>query len=240
MSKKSSGATAPTRRIALTPLSRVLPAARNVKTHDMESIKGSIKRFGFADALVLDERTGRLVSGHGRLEALSELEKEGAEPPDGVEVAGGEWCVPVQRGWASKNDTEAEAFLLAANKLVDAGGWDDAALIEVLKSLEEQDAAEGLGWDANELEALLAPPVVVEGATDAAEEWKGMPEFDQPDATAYRSLIVHFANQQAVEAFAALVKQAIGPRVKSIWYPKLEINRYSDKAYVAAAEGTDE
>lgn len=68
------------------------------------------------------------------------------------------------------------------------------------------------------------------------EEWAGMPEFVQEDLAPYRTLYVHFESQDAVLAFAALIGQRIGPRIRFIWYPKAEIGHFADKRYVDTAQ----
>ena len=62
-------------------------------------------------------------------------------------------------------------------------------------------------------------------------EWGGMPEFSQEDLTPARSLLVHFETIEDVKKFEELVRQPIGPHVKSVWYPEAEICRMSDKRY---------
>jgi hypothetical protein len=117
-------------RIEYMPLDEIPSAVRNVKRHDLEQIVRSIRRFGFGDSVIIDERTGRLVSGHGRVEALRAMFQADPEhPPLGTGTHKQpslplRWRVPVQRGWASVDDVEAEAFIVACNKLVEAGGWD--------------------------------------------------------------------------------------------------------------------
>lgn len=54
-------------RIEALPLGQLKGNPKNPKTHALEIITASIERFGFADAVVVDERTGQLVSGHGRV-----------------------------------------------------------------------------------------------------------------------------------------------------------------------------
>lgn len=146
----------PSRRMEFSPLASVQSATRNVKAHDLGAIIESVRRFGFADAVVIDERTGRLVSGHGRIDALRAMKADGAPPPAGVQVDGDEWLVPVQRGWASRNDAEAEAFIVAANRLVELGGWDQPGLEAVLADLAKQGALAGTGYDADDVDRMLA------------------------------------------------------------------------------------
>ena len=120
-------------RVEYVPLRELQRWPRNPKNHDGEAIQASIGRFGFVQPIVLDESTGRIVAGHGRLESLTALRDSGAAAPARVEVAGDDWRVPVLRGVAFASEHEAEAFLLADNATTVLGGWDDAALAEVAR-----------------------------------------------------------------------------------------------------------
>ena len=148
------------RRIEFAPLSTFKAHPRNPKDHDVGAICESIKRFGFNDAVIVDDRTGLLVSGHGRIEALRALMKEPNTTPAGILIddtgAQRQWLVPVQRGWASRDDTEAEAFIVAANRLVEVGGWDDLKLEAILKTLATGDALAGTGFDLEDVNRMLA------------------------------------------------------------------------------------
>ena len=73
------------------------------------------------------------------------------------------------------------------------------------------------------------------GSTDAEAEWQGMPEFIQEDKTAFRSVVVHFPDQQAVDDFVALVKFPLTPQTRFMWFPRSTIERYVDKRYQAEA-----
>lgn len=169
---------APARNIIYMPLDEIVPATRNPKKHRLDLLRSSMDRFGFAAPVLRDERTGRLVVGHGRAETLALMRDAGQTPPDGVQLdATGRWLVPVVRGWASRSDAEADAYLLADNKHSELGGWDDAGLADVLTSLagEDFDLAELAGWTPSELEDLLAAAELPEPeqavavpATDAA------------------------------------------------------------------------
>lgn len=153
------------RRIDYLPLDEVKPAARNPKRHDGPAINASISKFGMAETPLVDERTGRLVAGHGRIAQLAAMRDAGQEPPDGVQVdADGRWLVPVTRGWASRSDAEAEAYLLASNKLTANGGWDDGELSELLADLSEldPDLIALAGFSEDEVAALLAGSEVTE------------------------------------------------------------------------------
>jgi hypothetical protein len=147
------------RRLTYMPLGEIVGAVRNPKAHDVPTIEDSMERFGYAEAPLLDERTGRLVAGHGRVKTLNAMKKAGKPPPDGVEVRDGEWFLPVQRGWASKDDAEAEAYLMASNQLVTLGGWNDEERAALLGDLLKQGEAalRGTGFDKADVEAMIKP-----------------------------------------------------------------------------------
>jgi len=67
------------------------------------------------------------------------------------------------------------------------------------------------------------------------EHWKGMPEFIQEDKMPFKTLLVHFEDQEDIDAFSALVQQKIGPDTKSIWHPEAEIAHGKHKKYVSTA-----
>lgn len=156
------------------PLRDVKGAERNPKGHSPE-IGESIGRFGYVEPIVLDERTGRLVAGHGRVESLRARQRKGEAPPDGVREQGVEWLVPVLRGWASRSDTEAEAYLLASNQLTIAGGWDDAELGAIIRDLEAAKGLDGVGFDDDEIARLLAE-AESGGATEGLTDPDDVPE----------------------------------------------------------------
>ncbi len=153
-----SDTTAAGRRVEYMPLAEVRPALRNPKKHDAAGLTASIGRFGVAEVPLLDERTGRLVAGHGRVDQLTAMCAAGQQPPDGVRVDGnGRWLVPILRGWASRSDHEAEAYLVASNSLSSLPGWEDEGLAGILSDLRDvdPDLMTLTGYDDDSLEELL-------------------------------------------------------------------------------------
>jgi len=122
---------------------------RNPKDHDLNEIKKSFTRFGFTYPVLLDEGTGRLVAGHGRLETLAFMKDHGQDPPVRVRVSDdGKWLVPVLRGIQFANEAEAEAYLLADNRLTEIGGWNKDQLSEILQEMQDVDGLlDGTGFD---------------------------------------------------------------------------------------------
>lgn len=167
------------REIKYLPLRSLLSNPENPKDHDIGMIVESIERFGFNDAVIIDDRTGLLVGGHGRVEALKWMWQAQKETPAGIErvfdhqgTSGGDWLVPVQTGWASKDDAEAMAFIIAVNRASELGGWDTPKLEEVLLSLGKlgEEALIGTGYDGDDLDRLLNEALTpANGASDPNE-----------------------------------------------------------------------
>ena len=128
---------------------------RNPKEHDLPAIRESFSRFGFVAPILVDEGTGRIVSGHGRLDALVALQAQGGGPPARIRVEGKRWLVPVLRGIRFPTEREAEAYLLADNRLVELGGWRDADLAPLLDELLAAGNLAATGFAASDLDDVL-------------------------------------------------------------------------------------
>ena len=61
------------RRVALSAIREDPANARLHNDRNLDAIVASLQRFGQAEPLVLNARTGRLVAGHGRLAAMRKL-----------------------------------------------------------------------------------------------------------------------------------------------------------------------
>ena len=139
-------------------LSEIIGADVNPKDHDIGQIYQSMKRFGFTSPIMMNEITGKLLAGHGRLETLAMFKKGGDTPPDRIRVReeDGEWLVPVLRGINFDSDVEAQAYLLADNRLTELGGWHTDELVMSLQGiLQEGGDLEGVGWDLDDVEDLI-------------------------------------------------------------------------------------
>jgi len=149
-----------TRSIEYLPLDALEPSEKNPKLHSISQLQASVDRFGFVAPAIRDERTGRLVVGHGRISVLKQAKQEGFPPPSGIQVKDGDWLVPVVVGWASRDDEEAAAYLIADNRLSETGGWDEDLLASMLAEID----LTGIGYSTDDLEDLLfaseLPPVM--------------------------------------------------------------------------------
>lgn len=179
--------TTPSRQISYLPISDLQPDPRNPKSHALDVIDDSIGRFGYVEPIVLDERTGYIVSGHGRTKTLQQMAERGETPPEGLQIdADGNWLAPVVTGWASRSDSEAAAALIALNRTTELGGWVDDALLNILEELTEVDAEhglEGIGFTDADLEALkhLSYSVIEDGPRDLDDLYETVGEVTDED-----------------------------------------------------------
>ncbi|MEU7855237.1 hypothetical protein [Nonomuraea sp. NPDC049141] len=145
------------RRIEHMPLPEIARAVRNPKEHDLPTIRIAIQKFGCTLAGELDERTERLVAGHGRLLVLEEMAAEGKSPPEGVDLGDdGVWLVPILRGWTSRSDADAEGYLVANNAIPERGGWDRHLLADMLTDIgaADEELLAAAGYTADDLADL--------------------------------------------------------------------------------------
>jgi len=131
----------------------LIPYAKNSRTHSdtqVAQIAGSIKEFGFNNPVLVDEDNG-IIAGHGRVLAAQKL---------------GLQAVPCIR-LAHLSDTQRKAYVIADNRLALNAGWDDSMLMLELQELKAEDFnLDLLGFEAEELNALLNPIKETEGLTD--------------------------------------------------------------------------
>lgn len=162
----------PPRWIEYVPLDEIKVARWNPKEHDAQLIADSIGEHGFVNAMVVDERTGELVAGHGRRDDLLARRAAGDEPPEGVTLAdNGAWLVPVQRGWRSRSKRQAEKYLVADNATTAAAGWDAVALAPRLEDWAGRGELKGSGFT----------PAAAKDLLKAARPEPGQNDPDVPD-----------------------------------------------------------
>lgn len=150
-------AAAPPRWSEYVPVDDLVPAESNAKAHDQALLARSVETFGFVEPVVVDERTGRLLSGHGRTEHLTERRAAGDDPPEGVIVGDdGRWLVQVVRGVRSRDDAHATAMGIALNRVGERGGWVPEVLTMQLDELRTTDLLDATGWSADELDDMIA------------------------------------------------------------------------------------
>ena len=136
------------------PTAKLLPYARNARTHSEEQvaqIAASIKEFGFTNPVLIDA-DGGIIAGHGRVMGARQLGL--AEVP----------CIRL----GHLTDAQRRAYVIADNRLALNAGWDDAMLALEMRDLMDEGYDVGLtGFDLKEIDALLAGlDATPEGQTD--------------------------------------------------------------------------
>jgi DNA modification methylase len=150
-------------RIELWPIERLRPYERNPRTHSegqVDQIAASMVEFGWTNPILVDEQGG-VLAGHGRLLAARKL---------GLAEA------PVIR-FEHLSEAQKRAYLIADNQLALQAGWSEELLAEELAWLrDERFDLDLIGFDATEIERLLALADGEAGSDDAEDEVPEPPE----------------------------------------------------------------
>jgi len=210
---------------------------KNPKRHDLSALAKSIARHGFKMPPryepTLNGGAGGIVAGNGRADVLSAMRANKQPAPRGVRVGDdGTWYVPVVFGVDAESQTAAEAFGLDDNNLTMAGGdftdldmagmWEPEGYAALLRSLAEQGEIP-VSIDATALDALLAG---LAGTGEPGDLWQGMPEFEQDEIKAHKSINVYFDNEDDYQDFARRLEQSLTAQTRAIWHPKRANDSY--------------
>src|SRR5688500_11492973 len=141
----------PADRVERWPIERLIPYARNARTHSdaqVDQIAASIREWGWTNPVLVGE-DGTIIAGHGRVLGARKLRID--EVP-----------VMVATGWSEE---QKRAYAIADNKLALNAGWDEELLGLELGELE------GLGFDIDlagfsEPERLALAALANDGLTD--------------------------------------------------------------------------
>lgn len=138
-------------------LADIVPAEYNPRVtlteadFEYKALKASIDEFGLVVPLVVNERTGTLVSGHQRLNVML---KNGVEKTEVVVV--------------DMEPEKEKALCIAMNKV--GGQWDYGMLADIMEELRNSEIDTTLtGFSSNEIAELLG---------ELQEESEGIPEVD--------------------------------------------------------------
>jgi DNA modification methylase len=140
------------KQIEMVSVDTLIPYAKNARTHSDEQvaqIAGSIKEFGFNNPVLVD-KDNSVIAGHGRLMAARKL---------------GYKEVPVVK-LEHLTESQRKAYILADNRIALNSGWDTSMLSLELQELKDDIDLSLLGFDADELDAMLNPIEETEGLTD--------------------------------------------------------------------------
>jgi ParB-like chromosome segregation protein Spo0J len=132
----------PADRVERWPVAKLVPNARNARTHSDEQIAqlaASIEEWGWTIPGLVDE-AGGIIAGHGRILAAHRLGLEDVP-------------VMVAAGWT---DAKKRAYMLADNKLTLNAEWDLERLAVEIAELRASDFDISLiGFSESEIDDLL-------------------------------------------------------------------------------------
>jgi hypothetical protein len=114
------------------------------------------------------------------------------------------------------SEASAIAYGIADNKSSEFSQWDDTILSQFLKVEEIQKSNTGFTVTESNILASLGTTV---SDIDPNKEWEGMPEFTVKQK-GFKSIVMHFLNQEHVNIFSKLIGQEITENTKYLWYPK--------------------
>ena len=135
-----------TERFEKVDLDRLVPYARNARTHSKEQIlqlRSSLREFGFVNPIIVDQELN-IIAGHGRVLAAK---AEGlSEVP----------CVFAEH----LTETQKRAYILADNRLALSAGWDEELLALEFGELKDLGFdLELTGFGVDEIEKLFAADI---------------------------------------------------------------------------------
>lgn len=133
--------------------SDLIPYANNARTHSehqIAQIAASIREFGFTNPVLIDEDNG-IIAGHGRVQGARLLKMDKIP------------CITL----SGLTKAQKRAYVITDNKLAMNAGWDDELLALEITGLKDEDFdIDLLGFNTDELDALLSLNDGTEGLTD--------------------------------------------------------------------------
>ena len=153
--------------IEQTPIHALRPHRQNARTHSKRQIRqiaNSIRRFGFCNAILVDDDL-TILAGHGRVEAAKLLALT---------------SVPTVR-LSHLSEADKRAYVIADNRLAEKAGWDRNLLaIELQDLIDIGFQVELTGFETPEIDLLLEEALEAAGLTPAVDDQLPEPRRDPP------------------------------------------------------------
>jgi ParB-like chromosome segregation protein Spo0J len=148
--------------VVMKPIDELIPYNRNARQHSLVQIiclKESISQFGFTNP-VLIHFSGRIIAGHGRVEAAKQLGFK--QVP----------CIVMH----DLSEAQVRAYTIADNQLPSMATWDyDILAAEIDELREEGFDMSKLGFTKEELDELCGSP---DEDSEISEEEEKKPDSD--------------------------------------------------------------
>jgi hypothetical protein len=202
---------------------------RNLNKHrprGMGMLDNVIAKDGWQGAITT-AANGETFAGSARLEVAQERFGDESEPIV-FDIDGTRPVILRRVDIPTADDPRAIRLGIADNRISELNYDPD---IELLSAIADEIDISDMYFE-DELAALVATEQQEEGTNDPNEVWQGMPEFEQNDADAFKSIKVNFYSLEDLNNFADLVGQKITEKTKYINYPvvlKEDLKAYSVK-----------
>lgn len=112
-------------------IDKINPYDKNARTHStkqLEQIMNSIKQYGFTNPLLIDENNN-LIAGHGRLEAVKQLNRVDFKNNPLMELP----AIIIE----GLSEADKKALIIADNQIALNAGWDYEILSQELNELAD-------------------------------------------------------------------------------------------------------
>lgn len=154
-------------------ISELIPAPynpRKIGKKELESLKNSLKEFGYVEPVIWNKATGYVIGGHQRLKALKELGVEEVE------------CVVID-----VPEEKEKALNIALNKI--SGDWDKDKLFGLLDELDTKDFDITLtGFELADLDDYKFDEIETHDAREQSYDHYRLFEYDSSRTAGYYQL----------------------------------------------------
>ena len=147
---------------------------------EYEKLKNSIQEFGYVEPIIVNDRTGKVIGGHQRINVLKDL---GYKEVEVVHV--------------DLDDAHEKALNVALNKI--SGNWDAEKLEDLLRdiNLNTDLDVEFTGFDNDELATIFGGSV--ELPEDLDDYFRGLTEQEEQKKAEKNKIYIHIGKDIKIE-----------------------------------------
>ena len=147
---------------------------------EYEKLKNSIQEFGYVEPIIVNDRTGKVIGGHQRINVLKDL---GYKEVEVVHV--------------DLDDAHEKALNVALNKI--SGNWDAEKLEDLLRdiNLNTDLDIEFTGFDNDELATIFGGSV--ELPEDLDDYFRGLTEQEEQKKAEKNKIYIHIGKDIKIE-----------------------------------------
>lgn len=147
---------------------------------EYEKLKNSIQEFGYVEPIIVNDRTGKVIGGHQRINVLKDL---GYKEVEVVHV--------------DLDDAHEKALNVALNKI--SGNWDAEKLEDLLRdiNLNTDLDVEFTGFDSDELDTIFGGSV--ELPEDLDDYFRGLTEQEEQKKVEKDKIYIHIGKDIKIE-----------------------------------------